>query len=99
MTIQTNQTIQAQDLAQALEGSEGTFLCQNAGQSYFVVARRGHSIVNGPTPVGYPAPVQQLGAQPWSITKVSNQEISLGQAGEQSQYRDQQGQQRREVNQ
>src|SRR5207302_4724771 len=40
------------DLASLLDGEQGLFLCQNRGQNYITVAKAGHSIAFGPTPIG-----------------------------------------------
>jgi hypothetical protein len=74
MKLQINQPVQGNDLAQLLEGDEGTFLCQNGGKNFVTIAKAGHSIAYGPTPVG--RPVQEatpaIGIEPWTVTKLSN---------------------------
>ncbi len=81
MKLQVGVQTSALNLADALEGDSGSFLCQNAGQSYLVVAKPEHSITYGPTPIGqkvFEAPsAQNFGAaQPWVITKISEQDLS-----------------------
>lgn len=95
--LQFGQQVTALDLAAALAGEEGTFLCQQAGQTYLVVAKQGHSIASI-IPVGQRQPVFATNVtQPWSIERISNQEISLegyvGNAGNRTQQT-QQSQQR-----
>jgi len=62
-------------LAGLLHGEEGLFLCQNRGQDYIAVAKAGHSIAYGPTPIGRVIMEQastNLGPEPWFVTKISN---------------------------
>ena len=63
------------DLAGLLQGEEGLFLCQNRGQDYIAVAKAGHSIAYGPTPVGrviQEQPSSSIAPEPWFVTKISN---------------------------
>lgn len=70
--LRVNQNIQDEDLALALENEEGTFLAQKSGQSFLVVAERGHSIASMRS-VGQTLPVPPpLASEPWFITKISN---------------------------
>lgn len=70
--LRTNQSTTDMDLALALEGEEGTFLAQKAGQTFLVVAEKGHSIASIRA-VGQVLPVPQPAAsEPWYITKISN---------------------------
>ena len=52
MKLQINVPVSGLDLAGLLHGEEGLFLCQNRGQDYIAVAKAGHSIAYGPTPIG-----------------------------------------------
>jgi hypothetical protein len=75
MKLEINVPVSGLDLANLLEGEEGLFLCQNRGQNYITVAKRGHSIAFGPTPIGrviQEPPVTSLGPEPWFVTKISN---------------------------
>jgi hypothetical protein len=81
--IEVGQRTTALDLAQALEGNEGTFHCQQSGQAYVAVAKPGHSITSL-RPVGrrFVEPTAATVAQePWLIEKISNQEMSFEEAG------------------
>lgn len=70
--LRTNQSATDTDLALALEDEEGTFLAQKAGQTFLVVAEKGHSIASMRA-VGQVLPVpQQAASEPWYITKISN---------------------------
>ena len=75
MKLEINVPVSGLDLASLLEGEQGLFLCQNRGQNYITVAKSGHSIAFGPTPIGKPI-VEQLaassGTEPWFVTKISN---------------------------
>ena len=90
MTLALQQTIQAQDLARALDGDQGTFFVQRLGQSFLAVAAEGHSI-KSLVPIGnyVPVSVQSSGQEPWTITKVSNQELSTSQYDSQRQRTEQ----------
>ncbi len=72
--LQVGERTAAIDLAIALQGEEGTFLCQQGGQSYIVVSQAGHSITSL-RPVGRrfieSQPVMQQ--EGWTIEKVSHQ--------------------------
>jgi len=88
MTLQVNETTQALDLAEALRDNQGTFIAQQGGQNYRVVARQGHSIVSlqpfGPRLVTFASLLgeSQTGAQSWTITKISNAyELGEGEQG------------------
>ena len=75
MKLEINIPISGLDLANLLEGEQGLFLCQNRGQNYITVAKAGHSIAFGPTPIGRGLQQQQsvsLGPEPWFVTKISN---------------------------
>jgi len=52
MKLDINVPVSGLDLASLLHGEEGLFLCQNRGQNYITVAKAGHSIAFGPTPIG-----------------------------------------------
>jgi len=52
MKLQINVPVSGLDLANLLQGEEGFFLCQNRGQNFIAVAKAGHSIAFGPTPIG-----------------------------------------------
>jgi hypothetical protein len=75
MRLEINVPVSGLDLASLLEGEQGLFLCQNRGQNYLTVAKAGHSIAFGPTPIGKPV-VEQMavssGPEPWFVTKISN---------------------------
>ncbi len=79
--LNINQTISAFDLAQALEGDQGSFLARQNGQVFLVVAAQGHSIKSGPTPLGPPiagvVPATESG-NPWYITKLSDNDVTQG---------------------
>jgi len=69
--LRTNQSTTDIDLALALENEEGTFLAQKAGQSFLVVAEKGHSIASMRA-VGQVLPLPPpAAADPWYITKIS----------------------------
>ena len=75
MKLQINVPVSGLDLASLLQGEEGFFLCQNRGQTYVTVAKAGHSIAFGPTPIGraiQEQPTANLGPEPWVVTKISN---------------------------
>jgi hypothetical protein len=75
MKLQINVPVSGLDLAGLLHGEEGLFLCQNRGQDYIAVAKAGHSIAYGPTPIGgviMEQPSANLGPEPWFVTKISN---------------------------
>jgi hypothetical protein len=75
MKLEINVPVSGLDLASLLEGEQGLFLCQNRGQNYLTVAKSGHSIAFGPTPIGKPI-LEQVptasGPEPWFVTKISN---------------------------
>jgi hypothetical protein len=52
MKLEINVPVSGLDLASLLDGEQGLFLCQNRGQNYITVAKAGHSIAFGPTPIG-----------------------------------------------
>ena len=56
MKLEINVPVSGLDLASLLEGEQGLFLCQNRGQNYITVAKAGHSIAFGPTPIGKAIP-------------------------------------------
>ena len=75
MKLQINVPVSGLDLASLLQGEEGFFLCQNRGQNFITVAKAGHSIAFGPTPIGrviQEQPTARLGPEPWVVTKISN---------------------------
>ena len=75
MKLDINVPVSGLDLASLLHGEEGLFLCQNRGQNYITVAKAGHSIAFGPTPIGHgiqQQPSASLGPEPWFVTKISN---------------------------
>ncbi len=75
MKLDINAPVSGLDLASLLHGEEGLFLCQNRGQNYITVAKTGHSIAFGPTPIGrgiQQQPSASLGPEPWFVTKISN---------------------------
>jgi hypothetical protein len=75
MKLQINVPVSGLDLAALLQGGEGFFLCQNRGQNYITVAKAGHSIAFGPTPIGriiQEQPSLTVGPEPWYVTKISN---------------------------
>ena len=75
MKLQINVPVSGLDLAGLLQGEEGLFLCQNRGQNYITIAKAGHSIAFGPTPVGrvvQEQPTGNLGPDPWITTNISN---------------------------
>jgi hypothetical protein len=75
MKLEINVPVSGLDLANLLEGEQGLFLCQNRGQNYITVAKAGHSIAFGPTPIGKVIQEQMsasLGPEPWVITKISH---------------------------
>jgi len=75
MKLEINVPVSGLDLANLLHGEEGFFLCQNRGQNYITVAKAGHSIAFGPTPIGrviQEQPTARLGPEPWVVTKISN---------------------------
>ena len=75
MKLQINVPVSGLDLAGLLQGEEGLFLCQNRGQDYIAVAKAGHSIAYGPTPIGrviIEQPSSSVGPEPWFVTKISN---------------------------
>ncbi|PYL62235.1 MAG: hypothetical protein DMF24_04795 [Verrucomicrobia bacterium] len=60
MKLQINVPVSGLDLANLLQGEEGFFLCQNRGQNFIAVAKAGHSIAFGPTPIGRGVIEQQI---------------------------------------
>jgi hypothetical protein len=75
MKLQVNVPVSGLDLAALLQGEEGFFLCQNRGQNYITVAKAGHSIAFGPTPIGriiQEQPSLSVGPEPWYVTKISS---------------------------
>jgi hypothetical protein len=75
MKLEINVPVSGLDLASLLDGEQGLFLCQNRGQNYITVAKAGHSIAFGPTPIGKAIQEQVLssvGPEPWFVTKISN---------------------------
>jgi hypothetical protein len=75
MKLDINVPVSGLDLASLLDSEQGLFLCQNRGQNYITVAKAGHSIAFGPTPIGrgiIEQPSATLGPEPWVVTKISN---------------------------
>ena len=75
MKLEINVPVSGLDLASLLDGEQGLFLCQNRGQNYITVAKAGHSIAFGPTPIGrviQEQPIATLAPEPWFVTKISN---------------------------
>jgi hypothetical protein len=75
MKLEINVPVSGLDLASLLDGEQGLFLCQNRGQNYITVAKAGHSIAFGPTPIGKAIQEQvasSVGPEPWFVTKISN---------------------------
>jgi hypothetical protein len=78
MRIGFNEPAKGFDLAELLEGNEGTFIAKNHGQVHIVCAQRGHSITYL-KPVGSPTvDISSYNGlpQPWEVTKLSNNDIS-----------------------
>ncbi len=72
--MKVGDTITAQDLAEALEGEEGTFITQRCGQLQQVTCQHGHSITSvRALGVVETVPVQPGTNPPYSITKQSNE--------------------------
>jgi hypothetical protein len=70
--LRTNQSTTDVDLALALENEEGTFLAQKGGQSFVVVAEKGHSIASMRA-IGQVLQVPTPAASdPWYITKIGS---------------------------
>lgn len=84
MKLEKGVPFTSQNLAAALQDDEGTFLCQIGGQNYIVEAQHGHSITNGPTPVGPRVPLvpQSYSGNPesWTITKLDSRAINFRQS-------------------
>lgn len=81
MKMEIGVPVSTLDLAQATQGDQGTFLCQQGGQNFLLVAAEGHSIKYGPRPVG--RRVQEVinnsgSPEAWTITKLSDEDISVG---------------------
>src|SRR4029077_11609644 len=75
MKLEINVPVSGLDLANLLDGEQGVFLCQNRGQNYITVAKSGHSIAFGPTPIGkaiQEQAVTTLAPEPWFVTKISH---------------------------
>jgi hypothetical protein len=75
MKLEVNVPVSGLDLASLLDGEQGLFLCQNRGQNYITIAKAGHSIAFGPTPIGkviQEQMVASVGPEPWFVTKISN---------------------------
>ncbi|HEY9013531.1 MAG TPA: hypothetical protein VIM84_00535 [Gemmatimonadales bacterium] len=87
--LSIGQTVTDQDLARALRGERGTYLAQQSGQNYLVVAEEGHSIASI-RPVGIagerPATTARVGlTEPWFITKLSDDTGKFSERGRQGQ--------------
>lgn len=86
--IETGQSVQARDFAQALAGQSGTFLVTRPGsQSLVVVCQEGYSI-KSVRAVGSSYPTVPLGLsqdQPWDIEKLNAATEVLQEIGEFSQ--------------
>jgi len=75
MKLEINVPVSGLDLASLLDGEQGLFLCQNRGQNYITVAKAGHSIAFGLTPIGKAIlehVTTTVGAEPCFVTKNSN---------------------------
>src|SRR5258707_15781676 len=75
MKLEINVPVSGLDLANLLDGEQGAFLCQNRGQNYITVAKSGHSIAFGPTPIGkaiQEQAVSRRAPEPWFVTKISH---------------------------
>ena len=75
MKLEINVPVSGLDLANLLDGEQGAFLCQNRGQNYITVAKSGHSIAFGPTPIGkaiQEQAVSTLAPEPCFVTKISH---------------------------
>jgi hypothetical protein len=68
--LRTNQSTTDVDLALALENEEGTFLAPKAGQSFLVVAEKGHSIASMRSIGQVIAVPPPAASDPWYITKI-----------------------------
>jgi hypothetical protein len=80
--LRTNQSTTDVDLALALDNEEGTFLAQKAGQSFLVVAEKGHSIASMRAVGQVLAVPPPAATDPWYITKISNStEVTMEAAG------------------
>jgi hypothetical protein len=54
---------------------QGLFLCQNRGQNYLTVAKYGHSIAFGPTPIGKPIVEQvAMSSGPGAVVRHENKQ-------------------------
>src|SRR5262249_12600251 len=75
MKLEINVPVSGLNLASLLDGEQGMFLCQNRGQNYITVAKAGHSIAFGPTPIGKAIQEQvttSVAPEPVSGPKISN---------------------------
>src|SRR5262249_33284296 len=75
MKLEINVPVSGLDLASLLDGEQGLFLCQNRGQNYITIAKAGHSIAFGPTPIGKAIEEKvRTSTEPdaWLVTKMSN---------------------------
>ena len=76
--LRTNQSTTDIDLALGLENEEGTFLAQKGGQTFLVIAEKGHSIASMRA-VGQVLPVPRpVASDPWHITKISTSTEVIG---------------------
>lgn len=64
------------------DNEEGTYLIQHQGQCYAGTARRGSSL-EALTPVGQRVPIvtNGLSSEPWVVTKLSNEILSIADLG------------------
>lgn len=64
------------------DNEEGTYLVQHQGQCYAGTARRGASL-EALTPIGQRVPVvtSGLSSEPWVVTKISDQILSIADLG------------------
>ena len=75
MRLEINVPVSGLDLASLLEGEQGLFLCQNRGQIYLTVAKSGHSIAFGPTPIGKPIVEQvAMSSGPGAVVRHENKQ-------------------------
>jgi hypothetical protein len=77
--LPVNETFQHPDLAVALRNDNGTFFCQQGGATFLVIAAEGYSIKSlrpiGRRIVEAALAGASLNPEPWTITKLSNQEL------------------------
>ena len=67
-----NETLTAYDVATALQGLEGAYIVERAGQKALVICVAGHSIASW-TPVGEITPLTVTGNPPYTISPINVQ--------------------------